>query len=148
LQIIGTGDQRQTLEAYIQQQGLTETIEWLGWVDYGSLGQYFQAADVFVFPSLEDIWGMVVLEAMAFGKPVLCSRWVGAAELITEGKNGAVFDPHQPQQLADRMQQFIDHPEAIATMGQSSKTLMQRHTPKDAAQFFAAMTQRVMGRSK
>jgi glycosyltransferase involved in cell wall biosynthesis len=148
LQIIGTGDQRQSLEQFVQQQGLSAAIEWLGWVDYGSLGQYFAAADVFVFPSLEDIWGMVVLEAMAFGKPVLCSQWVGAAELITDGKNGYVFDPHHPRQLADRMQPLIEQPEAIAPMGQHSKALMQRHTPRDAAQFFAEMTARVIDRNQ
>jgi glycosyltransferase involved in cell wall biosynthesis len=144
LQIIGTGDQRQSLEAFIEKADLDGAIEWLGWVDYGSLGKYFEAADIFVFPSLEDIWGMVVLEAMAFGKPILCSKWVGACELVEEGKNGHVFDPHQPQQLAQIMTELIQHPEEIPRMGQQSRSLMRHHTPKDAAAFFAKITTHVL----
>jgi glycosyltransferase involved in cell wall biosynthesis len=146
LQIIGTGDQREELEAFIQQHQLGAVVEWLGWVDYGNLGDYFEAADVFVFPSLEDIWGMVVLEAMAFGKPILCSKWAGAYELITPGENGYVFDPHQPDQLAAIMQQLMHDPASIPRMGQQARELMNRHTPKDAAQFFADVTAHVLTR--
>jgi UDP-glucose:(heptosyl)LPS alpha-1,3-glucosyltransferase len=53
--------------------------------------QYYAAADVFVFPSENDPFGMVVLEAMASGLPVFCSDQAGASELITSGKDGFVF---------------------------------------------------------
>ncbi len=146
LQIIGTGEQRDELVAFVQQQQLEHVVEWLGWVDYGRLGDFFEAADVFVFPTLEDIWGMVVLEAMAFGKPILCSKWAGACELITTGDNGYVFDPYQPEQLAQMMQELMHHPETVVAMGQQSKALMQRHTPKAAARFFADVTAHVLAR--
>jgi glycosyltransferase involved in cell wall biosynthesis len=144
LQIIGTGEQQDELEAFVQQQGLGKAIAWLGWVDYGNLGEFFAAADVFVFPSLEDIWGMVVLEAMAFGKPILCSQWAGASELVEAGENGYVFDPHQPDQLTKIMQMLMDHPEKVPLMGQKSQALMRHHTPQDAAQIFADMTAHVL----
>jgi glycosyltransferase involved in cell wall biosynthesis len=146
LQIIGTGDQRERLESFVQQHGLGDVIEWLGWVDYGRLGDFFAAADVFVFPTLEDTWGMVVLEAMAFGKPVLCSKWAGSHELITAGENGYVFDPHQPDQLAAIMQKLMHDPTSIPLMGHQSQALMNRHTPKDAANFFADVTAHVLAR--
>lgn len=146
LQIIGTGDQRDELDAFIRQNGLGAVVEWLGWVDYGRLGDFFAAADVFVFPTLEDTWGMVVLEAMAFGKPILCSKWAGAHELITPGENGYVFDPHAPDQLAAIMQRLMHDPASIPRMGQRSQELMRHHTPKAAAQFFADVTAHVMVR--
>jgi glycosyltransferase involved in cell wall biosynthesis len=69
LVVIGTGKQREELEAFITERHLEAQV---GWVEYGRLGAYFQQADVFVFPTFEDVWGMVVLEAMVFGKPVFC----------------------------------------------------------------------------
>ncbi|NJN86707.1 MAG: glycosyltransferase, partial [Leptolyngbyaceae cyanobacterium SL_7_1] len=65
LWVIGDGAQRQELQAFTQQHHLEEVVHWLGWVEYSQLGAYLQKADVFVFPTLEDIWGMVLLEAMA-----------------------------------------------------------------------------------
>ena len=55
------------------------------------LQRYYAAADAFVFPTMYDAFGMVVLEAMASGLPVFTSDCAGAAELIQSGKDGFVF---------------------------------------------------------
>jgi len=144
LMVIGTGDQRPELEELIAQQGLTDLVTWVGWVEYGKLGVYFQSADVFVFPTLEDIWGMVPLEAMVFGTPVLCSRWAGAAELVVEGENGYIFDPYKPQELAAKMQQFLDRPELIKIMGDRAKELMSKTNYQTAANGFIDVINRVI----
>jgi glycosyltransferase involved in cell wall biosynthesis len=144
LQIIGTGQQRSELEEFAENQGLTERIEWLGWVDYGSLGQYFRDADVFVFPTLEDTWGMVVLEAMGFGKPVLCSKWAGASELILDNENGYLFDPYQPESLAKIMSHLIQNPHKIAPMSHKSKQIIAEHVPENAAKLFVDVASHVL----
>lgn len=135
LVIVGDGEQRNELEEFTQQHELQNCVKWLGWVDYGALSAYFQIADVFVFPTLEDTWGMVVLEAMAFGKPILCSKWAGASEMVVEGENGYVFDPHTPEDLMKLMKQFIDDPSNGPSMGSQSKQLISQHTPEAAATF-------------
>jgi GT2 family glycosyltransferase len=146
LQIIGTGAQRQQLVDFVEANGLENYVEWVGWVDYGNLGQYFTQADAFVFPTLEDTWGMVAMEAMALGKPILCSQWAGGSELVVEGENGYVFDPHVPEQLAALMAQLINHPNDIPNMGQKSQQIMAHHTPKDAAEFFIDTATSVLSR--
>ncbi len=133
---IGTGDQRAELEAFIQEKNLENQVQWLGFIEYGRLGAYFQQADVFVFPTFEDIWGMVPLEAMVFGKAVLCSKWAGAAEAIVVGENGYIFDPYNPSELAEMMRRFLDNPSLISSMGAKSQEIMAQNTPKTAAQSF------------
>jgi glycosyltransferase involved in cell wall biosynthesis len=140
LLVAGEGEQRQELETFCRTEGLEDCVRWLGWVNYGQLGTYFRNVDVFILPTLEDVWGMVVLEAMAFGKPVLCSKFAGASELIVEGENGYLFDPHQIQTIADAMQTLIDDPNLIASMGSRSQELIACHTPINAAQFLAKIT--------
>jgi glycosyltransferase involved in cell wall biosynthesis len=136
LLIIGEGSQRPELELWVKSEDLTAQVEWVGKVNYGHLGVYFQDADVFVFPTSEDIWGMVLPEAMALGKPVICSTGAGAAELVIAGENGFLFDPDRPDRLGELMRQFIDHPDLIPTMGERSLQIMAHHTPTDATQPF------------
>ena len=137
LLVVGDGSQRQELEEFSQKNNLTNCVKWVGRVDYGELGEYFGTADVFVLPTLEDTWGMVVLEAMILGKPVLCSKWAGASELVIEGENGYSFDPNEQQKLAELMQHFIDNPELAIAMGEKSQQLMNKYTPEAAAKFLA-----------
>lgn len=131
--IIGDGQQRSELEQQTQKLGLAEKIKWLGWIEYGKLGSYIEQIDVFVFPTLEDIWGMVVLENMLFEKPILCSTLAGAKEMIEHGKNGFIFDPNNPAELASYMEKFIDNLELANSMGKHSKQLIEPHNPSAIA---------------
>jgi glycosyltransferase involved in cell wall biosynthesis len=140
LLIIGTGDQADELGAIAQDYGIQDQLHWAGWIDYGCLGTYFEKADIFVFPTYEDVWGMVVSEAMVFGKPILCSNGAAACELVYTGENGFVFDPHDPEAIAQGMQYFLDHPEQLETMGARSREIISQFTPKSAAQAFIEVT--------
>lgn len=137
LLIIGEGWEQQTLEALTQQYQLESCVKWIGKVEYNALGYYYQYADIFVFPTHEDVWGTVVPEAMAFGKPVLCSQAAGSAELVVEGKNGYCFDPNAPAQLAELMSRLITQPQLIPTLGSKASQLISQHSPAAAAAFFA-----------
>lgn len=130
LLIIGDGSERDELEAFSKNYDLSEQVKWLGRMDYDQLGACFSKADVFVLPTLEDTWGMVVLEAMLFSKPILCSKWAGSAEMIINGENGYVFDPYQPLELAERMEWFINNFGSLNSMGEKSKQLIEKHTPE------------------
>ena len=140
LLIVGKGDQREELEAFIKERDFEEQVIWAGWVEYGNLGSYFQQADVFVFPTFEDVWGMVVPEAMVFGKPVLCSNGAASCELIVSGENGYIFDPSSAKELADKMQIFIEHPDLIESMGERSRQIISQKTPETAAKAYVEVT--------
>lgn len=138
LVIVGDGSQRTEFEEWSREHELQERVKWVGWGDYGQLGSYYQQSDVFIFPTLEDIWGMVVMEAMLFGKPVLCSKDAGVAEIILENVNGHVFDPQEPKEIAMLMRRFINEPQLVKTMGDFSlKTIQEQDTPEESARKFA-----------
>jgi glycosyltransferase involved in cell wall biosynthesis len=146
LLIAGDGEQRTELEIFCKIEGLEERVLWLGWVNYGQLGTYFRHVDVLILPTLEDVWGMVVLEAMVFGKPVICSKLAGAAEMVIDGENGFLFHPQKPTNLAKFMQQMSERPELIASMGEKSKQIIAQHTPKAAVQFLAEVQSFVLNK--
>ena len=136
LAIVGDGEQQPELAALVKESGLEKQVMWLGKIPYRCLGAYFQLADVFILPTYDDIWGMVVPEAMAFGKAVICSTGAGAAEMVEEGANGFVYAPEDIERLAGYIQQFIDNSDLMRSMGDRSAQIMLENTPKTATDCF------------
>lgn len=137
LLIVGDGQQRSELEAFCKKHNLEDCVKWIGKVDYQEISNYFQVADIFILPTLEDTWGVVVLEAMLLGKPVLCSQGAGSSELIIDGENGYVFDPQARKELAQIMAKLIENPKLSKIMGLKSQETIAPHTPEKASQFLA-----------
>jgi glycosyltransferase involved in cell wall biosynthesis len=145
LQVIGQGPNEAEFRHLADEFGIHNQVEWIGWVNYDQLGTYFSQTDVFVFPTLEDTWGMVLLEAMAFGKPVLCSCWAGSAEMmVQDGENGFQCDPQQPEILASLMAKFLDHPDWVDSMGKASYQKIAAHSPAAATRFLLSVAQYVL----
>jgi glycosyltransferase involved in cell wall biosynthesis len=140
----GEGPELPELRHRVAAKNLGDFIHVVGQVPYDCLGAYFQAADVFVFPTLEDTWGMVVLEAMAFGRAVLCSKYAGAKEVLQEGSNGFVFDPYNPEDLPGYMARFIKQPALIKSFGARSSEIIAPYNPERAAAILAGLVSKVL----
>lgn len=76
----------------------------------------YEQASVLVFPTLCDGFGLVVLEAMAYGIPVITTPNAGASDLIEDRKNGFLVSPGDPEALAEKMQWCLDHPNGLMEM--------------------------------
>ena len=137
IQIVGTGEMAGILQRQIAGSPLDKAVRWVGPVSYEKLGGCYEACDAVVFPSLEDTWGMVVLEALCFGRPVLCSKYAGSKEMIHDGENGFVFDPHNPAELADRMEILLRVPGLAQRLGEKAKEIIRPYTARVAAQVLA-----------
>ena len=133
--IVGDGEQRKDLETFCEKHNLQNNVKWTGRVQYDQINDYYKSADVFILPTWEDTWGVVVLEVMLFGKPVICSTGAGSSELVIDGENGYVFAPHQPDKLAELMSKFMDNPSLIQKMGIKSQEKMKQYSPQAAGIF-------------
>ncbi len=94
LVIVGRGPEKDILIDLAMANGI-EHIEILPNQPQQKLNEILRSADVFVFPTLEDVWGLVVNEALWAGVPVLCSRYAGCAPEIVSEAN--IFDPMSPE---------------------------------------------------
>ncbi|HET8904966.1 MAG TPA: glycosyltransferase [Saccharospirillum sp.] len=88
LLLVGEGDERQMLEEKIKALGLQDVITLVGAVGPEVIPAYYQLADVFVFASQSETQGMVILEAMAAGLPVVAVRSSGTDDVVQEGQTG------------------------------------------------------------
>jgi glycosyltransferase involved in cell wall biosynthesis len=89
----------------------------LGMVSQTELAERLRTADCLVLPSRHESFGMVVLEALASGLPVIVSDQVGAKDLVTEGRTGWLVPAGDVAALADRMVRCARQPEAVRAMG-------------------------------
>ena len=88
LLIVGDGHQKQRLQAKIDELGLTQTIQLVGSVAPENMANWYQLGDAFLFASQSETQGMVILEAMAAGLPVVAVRSSGIDDVVEDGFNG------------------------------------------------------------
>lgn len=114
------------------QFGHVASIYFMGSVDYDVIYKFYAIADVFIIPTLEDNWSLVVPEAMACGLPIACSIYNGCyPELVHEGENGKLFDPLQEKKVVDTLTYF--HKINLVQFGRKSIEIEKKHNPDNAA---------------
>ena len=97
--IVGSGPEEKNLKTFCKKNKL-QNIFFEGFKQQNELSKYYALADVFILPSFEEVWGLVVNEALAIGLYVLSSKYAGASyDLIKEGWSGDVFDPHNIEEI-------------------------------------------------
>jgi glycosyltransferase involved in cell wall biosynthesis len=89
-----------------RQLGIEMKIEFLGFVYGEALTKRYQEADIFVLPSLSESFSMALLEAMASGLPVVATNVGGTPELVTDGENGFLVPPADPDSLSDAIERL------------------------------------------
>ena len=117
--IIGTGPYGDRLHRAVKKNGLDQHILFTGFVADENLPDYYAAADVFAFPSTYETQGIVALEAMAAGTPVVAARSRSLPELVEDGSSGYLFSPHDPADLADKLVKAL---KAEDTVSATTKT--------------------------
>ena len=91
----------------VEQKGLTDRVVFLGSKPQSVLKEYYSVADALIVPSLYESFGLVVVESLACGTPVLVSSVGKMKTIVKEGRNGFSFAPGQPVSLADTIQEFF-----------------------------------------
>ena len=103
LVVVGDGDQRPQLEDLADRLGVGQKVRFVGHVEERELREFYRQAELFVMPSRQEGFGLVFLEAMAFGKPVVGGAVGGTLDVIVEGVTGYVVAYGDVEALADRL---------------------------------------------
>jgi glycosyltransferase involved in cell wall biosynthesis len=110
LLIVGEGENLPALQSLAKKLSVVESVIFTGPVENRETASYYNAADLFLFPTL-TVEGLpfVLLEAMACGKPVIASDRGGNREVIRSGENGILIPPGSSQRIADEIELFAAH---------------------------------------
>ncbi|MEP7287358.1 MAG: glycosyltransferase [Chloroflexota bacterium] len=131
------------LKALRTEMGLGELVVFLGAKDQDTLNYYYSASEALIMPSDYESFGMVALEAMASGTPVIASEVGGLAYLVRDGYNGYHVPVRDPQALAAKIRVILEQPETRQQLGNNAREVAQEYAwPRIADRLldiFAAM---------
>jgi len=113
--------ERDRLANLIQALSIGESVRWLPVMSADTLPLYYRAADLFVMPSRYELFGIVILEAMASGIPVLATKFGGPPEIVDAGENGELVDPTDINAFATAIADLIRDPKKRQAMGDAAR---------------------------
>lgn len=124
LALVGDGPARDELKAHFAGTKTT----FMGYLTGEVLSQAYASADMFVFPSALETFGLVVVEAMAAGLPVVASRVGGVRDVVEEGRTGYTFEVGDTHGLIEGVRQIALSRERITAMGQAARAFAETQT--------------------
>jgi glycosyltransferase involved in cell wall biosynthesis len=140
LQVVGDGPLRPQLEQQVAELALGEQVQFLGLRGHEELPALYQAADIFVLPSVSEGMPNVVLEAIGCGLPVVGTDVPGMAELVTPGDNGYIVPAGQAQAFIVPLRELLSDADRRRALGQASRARAEKFGWRQLAQAFVNLT--------
>ncbi|MHB8644165.1 MAG: glycosyltransferase [Thermomicrobiales bacterium] len=129
LLLVGGGEGEPAFEqliARVSARNLLDRIDFVGSVSHATLPTYYRAADVVAVPSFYESFGLVAVEAMACGTPVVASRAGGLAFTVDDGRTGYLVSHNDPIALAARLRDVLTDSDAQSRLGTQATIAAQR----------------------
>ena len=127
-ELLIVGNVQKDLNHVLATMSVPTNVRFFGSTTRATLRQLYQSSDLFVLPSLEDGFGMVIGEAMAAGLPVVCTTSTGAPDMITDGIEGFLVPPADSAALAEKILTSYTNAELRNTMGKAAQKTIQNFT--------------------
>jgi N-acetyl-alpha-D-glucosaminyl L-malate synthase BshA len=121
LVLVGDGPELATIERLTKRLGVHDDVLFLGVQE--EMEEVMAMADVLILPSEHESFGLVALEAISCGVPVVVSNRGGLPEVITEGESGFLRDPHDVPAFAAAVTRILSEPELAARMGETGRSI-------------------------
>jgi len=124
--VVGDGPYREQYMALATEMGLSDHVIWTGVIEDPFGAGVFEVADIVCqLSNWEEVFGWMIAESMAFGKPVVATRVGGIPELVREGKSGFLVDRGDTTATSERILELLKNPSLRQQMGQVGETIAQ-----------------------
>lgn len=127
LYLAGGGDEKENLAGLAMELKIENKVHFLGQLSREELLKQYADSDLFVLPTREDCFALVILEAMCSQLPIVCSKYAdGAYDLIEEGGNGFIVDPYDEKAFAEKIERVLKDEGLRETMRSHSKEILEK----------------------
>ena len=122
--IIGDGPEMRHLKELSNNLKINEHVEFLGQLSHENVLTYMAKADIFSLPSWDEAFGVVYIEAMAHGKPVIGCQEEGIEDFVMQGKTGLLVKPKDVDSLTEALDFLLNNPNEAKTMGERARKVV------------------------
>ena len=126
LLVVGDGPERDALEASVKKHQLENRVHFLGRVSPDKIPSLLAGCTLFVLASRQEPFGIVLLEAMAAGKPVVATRVGGVPEFVTDGETGRLVPPDDPIALASAIEQVLENSAESTRLAHTAQQMVEQ----------------------
>jgi glycosyltransferase involved in cell wall biosynthesis len=148
LVLVGSGPEESALRQLAGELGVEREVEFRGFVDQPGLPEVYAEADVFAFPTLDDPFGIALLEAVATGLPVVASPFAGATlDLVEDAATGFVVDPNDTAAWASALARLAQDHQLREQLGARGHAMTLARTPSRAADGYVKAVRHALGQS-
>jgi len=144
LVVMGDGPEAGNIRDYARQQGLAKQLILAGRVEEQRKQQYLDAADLYVSTSMHEGFGLVFLEGMQAGLPIVCYNHGGQTDFLEQGVTGGLIELGDKQAFAEQVSSLLQQPELCARIGHHNKARVQAYDIHHCAQQYLAIFQRTL----
>lgn len=126
-----------------------KNVYFIGFKSKEDLKDYYLASDIFVLPTREDIWGLVINEAMSYGLPVITTnKCVAGLELINDNENGFIVPVDNSSALAMRISHVLQDQKVVEEMSRSNLDKMQKYTIENMVRVHMSIINSILSKDK
>lgn len=144
--LIFAGPNSEYLNQFIRQHVNTGNYHIIGFVD--NVADFYNNISVYIQPSATEGFAMTVIQAMSYGRPVICSETAGASNCIINNEDGFVVPSRNPEAIAEKIQYFKDHPKEIERMGRNAREKSFLFQWKNAKEKYINLWKELLKKSK
>ena len=127
--IIGDGPEKDHLKRLSKNLGIDQMVEFLGQLSHENVFAYMAKADILSLPSWDEAFGVVYIEAMAHGKPVIGCQGEGIEDFVEDGKTGLLVKPKDVDSLTEALDFLLSNQEEAKAMGvRAQKVILENYT--------------------
>lgn len=128
LDIVGDGEERGQLEKYVEENNLKDFVRFYGFKQKNDIPGFIVESKCFLFQTDFDVWGLVLVEAMAAALPCISSIYAGATgDLIKEGITGFAMDFSETEKVAEKINWILDNQEQSKIIGQNASRFIMKN---------------------
>ncbi|WP_084011828.1 glycosyltransferase family 4 protein [Cyclobacterium amurskyense] len=142
LLILGDGPERPIVDKIIERSSC-KNIVFTGELDYSVVPDFLSLGDIFLMPTLQDNWSLVIPEAMSLGLPILCSNYNGCWPELVKKENGWVFDPLDSESFKLTLLSSWEKKDSWQEMGKVSEAIIATYTPSSVAKNIISLSKKI-----
>ena len=147
LYLAGNGEEKGKLENLAKELDIQENVHFLGQLSRDELLIHYADSDMFVLPTREDCFALVILEAICSGLPIVCSKYAdGAYDMIREGENGFIVDPYDAKTFAEKIDRLLGDSQLCQEMKKQSEKVIDKFRFSNTAKGYLKAIEESMGR--